>query len=529
MINAQLKTEYGGEITIGTPLVIIISAIVGMIIGAVVCYFTKRHFEEKKIDEAKESAGKIIENAKKEANDIKRSMILEAKEENLKLKSELEKDREERRSELQRFERRLMSREENLEKKSDNLDRREKGIKHKENETRKIREQALELKGKQQKEIERIALLTTEEARAQLFAKLERELQMELALRVKQNEERVKEESNRIAKMIITTAIQKWAADQVVESTVSVVSLPNDEMKGRIIGREGRNIRMLESLTGIDLIIDDTPEAVILSGFDPIRREIARVALEKLIIDGRIHPARIEEMVEKAQKEMEQRIREEGEQATFKVGITGVHPEIIKVLGKLRYRTSYGQNVLQHSMEVASLAGTIASELGIDPRIAKRAGLLHDIGKALDSEIEGPHALIGAKYAKKYNESPEVVHAIAAHHEDEEQKTIEAILVHAADAISAARPGARRETLETYIKRLEKLENVANSFEGVEKSYAIQAGREIRIMVRPDQIDDTKTARMARDIVRRIEDELEYPGQIKVTVIRETRTVEYAK
>ncbi|MCD4782448.1 MAG: ribonuclease Y [Candidatus Eremiobacteraeota bacterium] len=514
--------------TIGIPI-IIISAIVGMIMGAVVCYFTQRHFEQKKIGEAKETAGKIIEDAKKEANDIKRTMVLEAKEENLKLKSELEKDREDRRSELQRFERRLMSREENLEKKSDNLDRREKGIKHKENETRKIREQALEIKGKQQQEIERIARLTKEEARAQLFADLERELQMELALRVKQNEERVKEESNRIAKMIITTAIQKWAADQVVESTVSVVSLPNDEMKGRIIGREGRNIRMLESLTGIDLIIDDTPEAVILSGFDPIRREVARMALEKLIIDGRIHPARIEEMVEKAQKEMEEKIREEGERATFEVGITGIHPEIVRVLGKLRYRTSYGQNVLQHSIEVAFLAGTIASELGIDPRIAKRAGLLHDIGKSLDSDIEGPHALIGAKYAVKYNETPEVVHAIAAHHEDEEQRTIEAILVQAADAISAARPGARRETLETYIKRLEKLEHVANSFEGVEKSYAIQAGREVRIMVRPDQIDDTKTARMARDIVKKIEEELEYPGQIKVTVIRETRTVEYAK
>jgi len=528
VINAQLKTEYGGEITIEIPL-LIISAIVGMIIGAVVCYFTKRHFEEKKIGEARETAQKITDDAKKEASDIKRNMILEAKEETLKLKSEIEKDREERRLELQRFERRLMSREENLEKKSDNLDRREKGIKHRENEVRKLREQALEIKDKQQKEIERIARLTTEEARAQLFSNLERELQMELALRVKQNEERVKEESNRIAKMIITTAIQKWAADQVVESTVSVVSLPNDEMKGRIIGREGRNIRMLESLTGIDLIIDDTPEAVILSGFDPIRREVARVALEKLIIDGRIHPARIEEMVEKAQKEMEQRIREEGEQVTFEVGMTGIHPEIIKVLGKLRYRTSYGQNVLQHSIEVAFLAGTIASELGINPTIAKRAGLLHDIGKALDSEIEGPHALIGAKFAAKYGESPDVVHAIAAHHEDEEQKTIEAILVQAADAISAARPGARRETLETYIKRLEKLENVANSFEGVEKSYAIQAGREVRIMVRPDQIDDTKAAKMARDIVRKIEEELEYPGQIKVTVIRETRTVEYAK
>ena len=441
----------------------------------------------------------------------------------------MEKDREDRRAELQRYERRLMNREENLEKKVDSLDRREKGIKHKENEAKKIRDKAAELEKKQKLELERIAKLTTEQARAQLFENLERELQLELALRVKQNEEKVREESDRNAKMIITTAIQKWAADQVVESTVSVVSLPNDEMKGRIIGREGRNIRMLESLTGIDLIIDDTPEAVILSGFDPIRREIARMALEKLIIDGRIHPARIEEMVEKAQKEMEQRIREEGEQAAFKVGLTGIHPEIVRLLGKLRFRTSYGQNVLQHSLEVAFLAGAIASEMGLDPTIAKRAGLLHDIGKALDSEIEGPHALIGAKFAERYNESRDVVHAIAAHHEDEEQMSIEAVLIQAADAVSAARPGARRETLETYIKRLEKLETVANSFEGVEKSYAIQAGREIRIMVRPDLVDDNQTTSMARDIVKKIEEELEYPGQIKVTVIRETRTVEYAK
>ena len=479
--------------------------------------------------EARETAEKILKEAEKEANDIKRSRLLEAKEEILKLKAQLEKDREDRRAELQRYERRLISREENIDKKVDSLDRREKGIKHKENEAKKIRDQAQELEDKQKLELERIAKLTTEQARAQLFENLERELQLELALRVKQNEERVKEDSDRMAKMIITTAIQKWAADQVVESTVSVVTLPSDEMKGRIIGREGRNIRMLESLTGIDLIIDDTPEAVILSGFDPIRREIARMALEKLIIDGRIHPARIEEMVEKAQKEMEQRIREEGEQAAFKIGLTGLHPEIIRLLGKLRFRTSYGQNVLQHSLEVAFLAGAIASEMGIDPTIAKRSGLLHDIGKALDSEIEGPHALIGAKFAARYNESREVVHAIAAHHEDEEQMSIEAVLIQAADAVSAARPGARRETLETYIKRLEKLEQVANSFEGVEKSYAIQAGREIRIMVRPDQIDDSQTARMARDIVKKIEEELEYPGQIKVTVLRETRTVEYAK
>ncbi len=503
--------------------------ILGAGTGAVGSYIYLEHLRKKRISEAKDEAERIIKEAKKEADDIKRNKILEAKEEILRMRTEQEKEREQRRAELQRFERRLMNREENLERKAEALDRREKQIRQKELEAQKLFNTAEELKDNQQEVLEQTARLTLEDARQQILQQAERELEMELALRVKQNEERIKEESDRIARNIIANAIQKWAADQVIESTVSVVPLPNDEMKGRIIGREGRNIRMLESLTGIDLIIDDTPEAVILSGFDPIRREIARIALEKLIIDGRIHPARIEEMVEKAQKEMEVRIREEGEQATYEVGITGVHPEIIKLLGKLRFRTSYGQNVLQHSIEVAFLAGNIAAQLGLDPTIAKRAGLLHDIGKALDSEIEGPHAIIGAKFAAKYNESPEVVHAIAAHHEDEEQRTIEAVLVQAADAISAARPGARRETLETYIKRLEKLEQVANSFEGVEKSYAIQAGREIRIMVRPDKIDDVKAAKMARDIVKRIEEELEYPGQIKVTVIRETRAVEYAK
>lgn len=503
--------------------------ILGAAIGSASCYFFIKSLQKKKLGEATEEAARVVSEAEKEASDIKRNRILEAKEEILKAKAEYEREREQRRGELQRFERRLLSREENLDKKNESLDRREKAIKHKEAEAQKIRNLADQLRDKQQGELERIARMSTDEAKGELITKLERELSLELALRVKQNEERIKEDSDRMARSIISTSIQKWAADQVVESTVSVVPLPNDEMKGRIIGREGRNIRMLESLTGVDLIIDDTPEAVILSGFDPIRREIARMSLEKLILDGRIHPARIEEMVEKSQKEMETRIREEGEQATFEIGITGVHHEIVKLLGRLRFRTSYGQNVLQHSIEVAFLAGNMASQLGLDPAVAKRAGLLHDIGKALNSEIEGPHALIGAKFAEKYNESREVVHAIAAHHEDEEQKTIESILVQAADAISAARPGARRETLETYIKRLEKLELVANSFEGVEKSFAIQAGREIRIMVRPDQVDDVKCARMARDIVKKIEDELEYPGQIKVTVIRETRTVEYAK
>jgi ribonucrease Y len=498
-------------------------------VGSLVYHFYSKSIQNKGLAEAKAESERILKEAEKEASDLKRNQILEAKEEVLKMKSEQEKEREERRAELQRFERRLINREENLDKKLDSLERREKTIKQKEVEVQKIRTQAEQFRDEQRTELERIARLTTDEAREQLFQELERELALELALKVKQNEERVKEDSEKTARTIIANAIQKWAADQVIESTVSVVPLPNDEMKGRIIGREGRNIRMLESLTGIDLIIDDTPEAVILSGFDPIRREIARMALEKLIIDGRIHPARIEEMVEKAQKEMEVRIREEGEQAVFEVGLTGIHPEIVKLLGKLRFRTSYGQNVLQHSVEVAFLAGNIATQLGMDTTIAKRAGLLHDIGKALDAEIEGPHALIGAKFATKYNEASDVVHAIAAHHEDEEQKTIEAVLVQAADAISAARPGARRETLETYIKRLEKLEQVANAFEGVEKAFAIQAGREIRIMVRPDQVDDLLAVSMARDVVKRIEDELEYPGQIKVTVIRETRAVEFAK
>ncbi len=516
----------GGELAIVLNIILFI---IGVALGAGACYFFLNNFRNQGIGQAKEEAEKIVRDAEKEADNIKRDKILEAKEEVLKLKADQEKERDQRRGELERFERRLLNREENLEKKSDSLDRRDRAIKNKEAEAQKLVNEAEQLKQSQQGELERIARLTVEEAQKEMFRKLDNELALELALRVKQNEERIKEESDRTARTIISTAIQKWAADQVVESTVSVVQLPNDEMKGRIIGREGRNIRMLESLTGVDLIIDDTPEAVILSGFDPIRREVARMALEKLIIDGRIHPARIEEMVEKAQKEMETRVREEGEQATFEVGITGVHPEIMKLLGKLRFRTSYGQNVLQHSIEVATLAGNMASQLGMDPAIAKRAGLLHDIGKALNSEIEGPHALIGAKFAQRYKESKEVVHAIAAHHEDEEQNSIEAVLVQAADAISAARPGARRETLETYIKRLEKLEQVANSFEGVEKSFAIQAGREIRIMVRPDQVNDLTCAKMARDIVKKIEDELEYPGQIKVTVIRETRTVEYAK
>ncbi|MGI6698047.1 MAG: ribonuclease Y [Clostridia bacterium] len=506
-------------------IIALISSLVAFLAG----FLVRKIIAEAKITNAEELAKKLIADAEKEAETLKKEQLLEAKEEVHRLRNEFEKEARERRNEQQRIERRLIQKEESLDRKIEAIEKKEELLNRRDEDIKRHQEYIHELYEKQKKELERMSGFTSEEAKEILFNDIRKEIEKEAAVMVKEIEAQAKDEADKKAREIITCAIQKCAADHVTDTTVSVVQLPNDEMKGRIIGREGRNIRTLETLTGIDLIIDDTPEAVILSGFDPIRREIARIALEKLIADGRIHPARIEEMVEKAKKEVDIKIREHGEQATFETGVHGVHPEMIKYLGRLNYRTSYGQNVLKHSIEVAQLAASMADELGADAKVARRAGLLHDIGKAVDHEMEGNHVQIGVSIARKYRESQEVIHAIWAHHNDIEPTTVEAVLVQAADAISAARPGARRETLEAYIKRLEQLEEIASSFNGVDKSYAIQAGREIRIMVKPEDVSDTDIVFIAKNISKRIEEELDYPGQIKINVIRETRAIEYAK
>ena len=507
----------------------IIAAVVGLAIGIVAGYFTRKNISEAKIGEADSLAKNIIDQANKDAETMKKEKLLEAKEEIHKFRSDAEKENRERRSELQKYERRVIQKEESLDRKQQSMENKESNLNQKLRAVDEKQKEVEAIKVKQLEKLEDISGITSEKAKDIILSNAEKEVRHEMSIMIKEIETQAKEDAEKKSREIIGYAIQKCAADHVAETTVTVVNLPNDEMKGRIIGREGRNIRTLETLTGIDLIIDDTPEAVILSGFDPIRREIARIALEKLISDGRIHPARIEEMVEKAKKEVENIIKEYGEQAIFETGVHSLHPELVKLLGRLNYRTSYGQNVLKHSIEVAHIAGIMAAEIGADIKLAKRAGLLHDIGKAVDHEMEGTHVEIGMDLLRRYKESKDVIHAMSTHHGDYEPQTVEAVLVTAADAISAARPGARRETLEAYIKRLEKLEEIANSYDGVDKSYAIQAGREIRIMVKPEKINDEEIHLLARDITKKIEDELEYPGQIKVSIIRETRAVEYAK
>ena len=510
-------------------IVLIVVAIVVALISAFIATQVRKNVVEKKIGSAEGKAREIIDEAIKSAEAKKKEALLEAKEENLKAKNELDKEIKERRAEVQRYEKRVLNKEEAIERKSESLEKKENGLKNKEEKLAEAQTKVDELSEKRVQELERISGLTSEQAKEYLLKTVEEEVKIETAKLVKELESQAKEEADKKAKEIVVNAIQKCATDHVSETTISVVSLPNDEMKGRIIGREGRNIRTLESLTGVDLIIDDTPEAVVLSGFDPIRREIARIALEKLIVDGRIQPTRIEEMVNKARKEVETMIREEGEAATLEVGVHGIHPELVKLLGKMKFRTSYGQNALKHSIEVAHLSGLLAAEMGLDVRIAKRAGLLHDIGKAVDHEMEGTHIQLGVDLCRKYKESAVVINAVEAHHGDVEPENLIACIVQAADAISAARPGARRETLETYTNRLKQLEDITNSFEGVDKSFAIQAGREIRVMVIPEKVTDADMVFMARDISKQIEAELEYPGQIKVNVVRESRAIDYAK
>ena len=512
-----------------TFVICIVVALIAAAISWVAATAYRKNVAEKTIGSAEEKARDIIDDALKVAETKKREALLEAKEESMNRKNELDKETKERRAELQKYERRVLAKEEAIEKKSDALERRESNLASKEEELKIKSVEIEEIHEKKVQELERISGLTSEQAKDYLLKTVEDEVKSDAARLYKELESRAKEDANKKAKEYVATAIQRCAADHVAEATISVVQLPSDEMKGRIIGREGRNIHTLETMTGVDLIIDDTPEAVILSSFDPIRREVARIALEKLIVDGRIHPARIEEMVEKAQKEVETMIREEGEAAALEVGVHGIHPELIRLLGRMKFRTSYGQNALKHSIEVAQLSGLLAGEIGVDIRMAKRAGLLHDIGKSIDHEIEGSHVQIGADLCKKYKESVTVINAVESHHGDVEPETLIACIVQAADTISAARPGARRETLETYTNRLKQLEDISNSFKGVDKSFAIQAGREIRIMVVPEKVSDADMVLMARDISKQIEAEMEYPGQIKVSVIRESRAVDYAK
>lgn len=516
------------DIIIAIAVVVVIMIVVALLTWKIAIAYRIRVYEAK-IGSADEKAREIIDEALRTAETKKREALLEAKEETLRAKNEFERETKERRAELQRYEKRVLSKEETLDRKTEALEKKEARLAAKEAELEKLRQEVDEIHTKQLQELEKISGLTSEQAKEYLIKTVEEEVKHETAMLIKELENKAREEADKRAKELVVTAIQKCAADHVAEATISVVQLPNDEMKGRIIGREGRNIRTLETMTGVDLIIDDTPEAVILSGFDPIRREIARIALEKLILDGRIHPARIEEMVEKASKEVDAMIREAGEQASLEAGVHGLHPELIKLLGKMKFRTSYGQNALKHSVEVAILSGLLAGEIGVDVRLAKRAGLLHDIGKAVDHEMEGTHVQIGVDLLRKYKESPIVINAVEAHHGDVEFQSLIACIVQAADTISAARPGARRETLETYINRLKQLEDITNGFKGVEKSFAIQAGREVRVMVVPEQISDADMVLLARDLSKKIENEMEYPGQIKINVIRESRVIEYAK
>ncbi len=510
-------------------LIIVATVLISLAIGILIGMVYRKKIAESKLGSAEQEAKRLVDLAKIEAENLKKEEIIKAKEEIMNSRKELDQEIKERRGEVQKQEARMIQKEESLDRRSDNFEKKEQDIEKRMQDVEKRKQDVESLYDEQIAKLQEIASLTKEEAKEKLLKEVEKDIVTEKATMIRESEQKAKEEATKNAKELLTYAIQKCAADHSQETTVSIVALPNDDMKGRIIGREGRNIKALETLTGVDLIIDDTPEAVVLSGFDPLRREVAKIALEKLIDDGRIHPAKIEEMVEKAKQEVEETIKSEGERAVLETGVIGLHPDLVKLIGKLKYRTSYGQNVLNHSIEVSNLARIMADELGLDPKIARRAGLLHDIGKALDHDMEGTHVEIGVEILKKYKENPIVINAVEAHHGDVEPQSMEAVLVQAADAISASRPGARRETLEAYIKRLQNLEEIADSFEGVEKSFAIQAGREVRILVKPDKISDDQMTILARDVAKRVENEMDYPGQIKVNVIRETRVVDYAK